>query len=177
MHANRAAEDLLRRCALIVGTGGMLGAVDAVAARELRAAIRLAASDETAIGRTGLAIRLTGPETAPVFAHVLPLTGSETRTRLQPTAVAAVFIGSPPEQEDAAEMLATIFDLTPAETRVLAGLVAGLTLAEAAAALGITRETAKSHLDRVFDKTDTRRQSDLVGLALRVRPPAGAAAG
>jgi hypothetical protein len=47
--------------------------------------------DEADIGKTGLAINLTGPDTPPVLAHVLPLAGGDLRTRLRPAAVAAVF--------------------------------------------------------------------------------------
>jgi DNA-binding CsgD family transcriptional regulator len=89
----------------------------------------------------------------PVFAHVLPLTGSDFRTRLQPAAVAAVFIGAPPDAQEGADALASAFGLTPAENRVLASLFAGRTLAETATTLGITRPTAKTHLEHIFLKT------------------------
>jgi nicotinic acid phosphoribosyltransferase len=59
--------------------------------QELRDAIKLAAQDETGLGKAGLAVRLTEEDSEPALAHVLPLTGSELHTRLQPTAVAAVF--------------------------------------------------------------------------------------
>jgi hypothetical protein len=59
----------------------------------------LAARNEAGIGKTGLAIRLTDSHLPPILAHVLPLTGSDFRTRLQPTAVAAVFIGAPPDAQ------------------------------------------------------------------------------
>jgi hypothetical protein len=42
----------------------------------------------------------------PIFAHVLPLIGSNFRTRLQPAAVAAVFIGAPPDAQDGADAVA-----------------------------------------------------------------------
>jgi hypothetical protein len=58
-----------------------------------------------------------------IFAHVLPLTGSDFRTRLQPVAVAVVFIGAPPDAQDGADALAATFRLTPAETKVLASLL------------------------------------------------------
>jgi hypothetical protein len=79
-----------------------------------------------------------------MFAHVLPLTGSDFRTRLQPAAVAAVFIRAPPHTEDGADTMATAFGLTPAETRVLASLFGGRTLTETAATLGISRPTAEN---------------------------------
>ena len=107
----------------------------------------------------------------PVFAHVLPLTGSDLRTRLQPAAVAAVFIGAPPDEQDGADTTAAAFGLTPAETQVLASLLAGRTLAETAVALGIAPSTAKTHLDHIFAKTGVTRQADLMRLGTGLVPP------
>jgi DNA-binding CsgD family transcriptional regulator len=52
--------------------------------------------------------------------------------------------------------------LSPAEAGLAARLVGGMSLHEAAAAVGISDNTARSHLKRVFVKTGARRQSDLV---------------
>jgi DNA-binding CsgD family transcriptional regulator len=123
------------------------------AASELRPAITLATRNEAGIGKTGLAIRLTEPDVPPIFAHVLPLTGSDFRTRLQPAAVAAVFIGAPPDAQEGAGAMAAAFGLAPAETKVSARPFAGATLAETTATLGITRPTAKTHLEHIFLKT------------------------
>src|SRR5262249_32642551 len=131
----------------------------------------LAARDEAGIGKTGLAIVLTAPGEPPVVAHVLPLTGSELRTRLEPAAVAAVFIGAAPDEQHAAHTVAAAFGLTPAETRVLASLLAGRTLAETAADLGIAPSTAKSHLENIFSKTGATRQADLMRLGTGLIPP------
>jgi hypothetical protein len=100
--------------------------------------------NEAGIGKTGLAIRLTEPDLAPIFAHVLPLTGSDFRTRLQPAAIAAVFIGAPPDAQEGADAVAAAFGLTPAATSLLAKLFAARTLNETAPTLGITRPTAKT---------------------------------
>lgn len=171
LHANSSAEHMLRNAGPIQGLGGVLQARAPAAAAELRAAIRLAAQDEPGIGKTGLAIRLTDADALPVYAHVLPLTGGDLRTRLQPAAVAAVFIGPPPGELDGAEATAAAFGLTPAETRVLASLLAGRTLAETADALGVAVSTAKTHLESIFSKTGVARQADLIRLGLGLVPP------
>jgi DNA-binding CsgD family transcriptional regulator len=88
--------------------------------------------------------------------------------------VAAVFIGAPPDDQDGAAATATAYGLTPAETRVLASLLAGRTLAETAAALGVAQGTAKTHLDNIFGKTGVTRQADLMRLATGLVPPAAA---
>jgi PAS domain-containing protein len=90
LHANHAAERMLGAGSSVQSAQGVLRASAPSAAAELRSAIILAAGNEAGIGKTGLAIRLTEPDVPPIFAHVLPLTGSDFRTRLQPAAVAAV---------------------------------------------------------------------------------------
>jgi DNA-binding CsgD family transcriptional regulator/PAS domain-containing protein len=173
LHANRAAERMFRLGRLAPNARGVLSAKLPAAAKELHNALRLAALDESAIGKTGLAIRLNEDEAPPHFAHVLPLTGSELRTRLAPEAAAAVFIGAAQDEAETAEAMAAAFGLTGAETRLLESLLAGNTLAETAKASGVAVVTAKTHLDNIFGKTGVNRQADLIRLAERVAPPAG----
>jgi len=174
LHANRAAEHMLRDGGgPIRSADGTLQATAPSAASELHSALALAARNEAGIGKTGLAIRLTEPDVPPVFAHVLPLTGSDFRTRLQPPAVAAVFIGAAPEAQDGADAVAAAYGLTPAETRVLASLFAGRTLAEIAAMLGIAGTTAKTHLEHIFLKTGVTRQAELLRLWTGLISPTG----
>lgn len=61
------------------------------------------------------------------------------------------------------------FGLTPAEARLAIELLAGGSRGEVAARLGISDSTARTHLSRIFDKTGTRRQSELVALILGQR--------
>ncbi len=69
--------------------------------------------------------------------------------------------------------MAAAFGLTPAETRLLASLFAGRTLAETAATLGITRTTAKTHLEHIFLKTGVTRQAELMRLWTGLISPTG----
>jgi DNA-binding CsgD family transcriptional regulator/PAS domain-containing protein len=171
LHVNRSAEDMLRDGSLVCCVGKALSAKATPAGTELRAALRLAAGNESGIGKSGLAIRLSEPDRPAVFAHVLPLTGSDMRTGLQPAAVAAVFIAGTPNDADAASAMAAAFDLTAAETRVLASLLGGHTLGETATALAIAVTTAKTHLENIFAKTGVSRQADLMRLGIGLVPP------
>jgi DNA-binding CsgD family transcriptional regulator len=56
------------------------------------------------------------------------------------------------------------FALTQAETRLVEVLVASRTLSEAAATIGISPNTAKTHLARILRKTGTANQRQLVQL-------------
>jgi DNA-binding CsgD family transcriptional regulator/PAS domain-containing protein len=172
LHANRSAEHMLDEGGPIQSSRGILQATTSSATSELRSAVALAAGNEAGIGKTGLAVRLTESDAPPIMAHVLPLTGSDFRTRLQPAA-AAVFIGAPPDAQDGADAVAAAFGLTPAENRLLAGLFAGRTLTETAATLGITRPTAKTHLEHIFLKTGVARQSELMQLWTGLIAPTG----
>jgi DNA-binding CsgD family transcriptional regulator/PAS domain-containing protein len=173
LHANHSAEHMLDKGGPIQSAQGILQATAPSAGSELRSALTLAAGNEAGIGKTGLAIRLTEPDAPPILAHVLPLTGSDFRTRLQPAAVAAVFIGAPPDAQDGADTLAAAYGLTLAETKVLTSLFGGRTLAETATTLGITRPTAKTHLEHIFLKTGVTRQAELMRLWTGLISPTG----
>ena len=170
VHANRSAEEMLRDGGPISGAGGMLHASDEQGSAELRQAIRRATQPIAEGRENGFPIRLTGPQAQARFAHVLPLTSGAYRTRLRPEAIAAVFIGVSDEQGDA-QTIAAAYRLTPAETRVLARLLAGATLAQAAGALGIAETTAKTHLRSIFAKTGVSRRADLARLSVGLHPP------
>lgn len=64
-----------------------------------------------------------------------------------------------------------LFGLTPAEARIASALAAGLSVRDSAEKNGISLGTARSYLIRVFAKTGTNQQSELVSLLKSV--PAG----
>lgn len=72
------------------------------------------------------------------------------------------------ERETDLKLLATHFRLSPAEVRMCAAFVGGLTLNEVAEQVGIARETARHRLKQIFQKTGTNRQSELIALLLRI---------
>jgi DNA-binding CsgD family transcriptional regulator len=63
-------------------------------------------------------------------------------------------------------ILRELYRLSDAEARVSWRLANGEALEEIAAAEGASRETVRSQLKRIFAKTGTRRQSELVRLIL-----------
>ena len=84
-----------------------------------------------------------------------------------PVKAALLFVYDPEQDIEAVEaVLIRMYDLTPAEAR-LAGLIAeGRSLREAGELLGITQDTVRTHLKRIFAKTRTNRQTDLTTLIL-----------
>jgi DNA-binding CsgD family transcriptional regulator len=68
-----------------------------------------------------------------------------------------------------ATQLCALFRLTVAEAKLAAKVASGMGVDGAAAALGVSRETARTQLKAVFAKTNTRRQAELVALVSRLR--------
>ncbi len=142
LHANRSAERMMRHGGPIRDIRGVLQAKMPAASRELRSAINLAVEDETTLGKTGLAIRVSPDDEPAQYAHVLPLAGGDLRTRLKPEAVAAVFVRSAADEVDGAEAMAAAFSLTSAETRLIENLLAGRSLQ------GVGRRARRRYDDR-----------------------------
>lgn len=88
-----------------------------------------------------------------------------------PAAVAAVFIRSREDARDNAELLATTYGLTPAETRALCCLLAGRSLAEGAEALRVGAAMVRTHLDGIFRNIAVGRRQDLLLLASQLSAP------
>jgi len=67
-------------------------------------------------------------------------------------------------------VLARLFGLTPAESKLAVALMPGKCLEESASELGVTRESGRTHLKRILDKTSTHRQGELVRLLFTAVP-------
>jgi len=69
-----------------------------------------------------------------------------------------------------ADHIRALFELTPAEAALAAALAAGYSLKDAAASSSITVKTSRTYLERIFAKTRTRQQSQLVALLKTTGP-------
>lgn len=67
-------------------------------------------------------------------------------------------------QRQSLSLLRELYGLTPSESMLAAELLKGKSMEESAAALKISIMTARSHLKKVFAKTGTNRQSQLLWL-------------
>jgi DNA-binding CsgD family transcriptional regulator len=132
-----------------------------------------AENGDAALGSRGIAVPLVSAAGERFVAHVLPLTsGVRRKAEVAYSAVAAVFVRKAaldaPHPIDA---LADAFKLTPAELRVLMMIVQIGGVPEVAPVLGISETTVKTHLQRIFAKTETTRQADLVKLVASYMSP------
>ena len=97
----------------------------------------------------------------------LPAVVKRLRAR-QGAAAAAVWLGYPASAPAAdPEILMALYHLTAAEARLTVDLLAGRGLAGAAGKNRVGPNTARTQLKRIFEKTGTHRQAELVGLVLR----------
>lgn len=103
--------------------------------------------------------------------HVLPVctaaaTGVE--RMLSETSVIAVVTSAQPGEPADPALVRDLFGLTLAEARIAALVGAGLAPRNASQALGISEETARTTLKRVFAKVGVSRQSELSALLARL---------
>lgn len=156
---NRSAREIFDERDGIELRSSTLCVADPSAGRRLRAF--LGAGDAGPLRGGALAVPRKPPR-GPLTLLIAPLGGRSGRTAV----VKAVFISCRERGPETGEELRRLYDLTPSESGLTSLLVQGLSLKEAAAELGITENTARTHLKRIFDKTGTHRQGELVGLLL-----------
>lgn len=85
-----------------------------------------------------------------------------------PQEPAAVVLISDPEQRSHVpqQVLARLFGLTPTEARIALALAEGRRTEEIATQMSISTTTVAFHLRNLFQKTDTRRQAELIAVIL-----------
>ena len=164
LEINRAAETLLARMDGIRSAGGVLLAGPET--ERLHAAIR-----STIMGSTLRVDR--GPGRRALALYVMPLPeGSPTAFFHIPVGRAAVFIVDPEQRHEGSQnFFAQTYHLTLAERQILDRLASGECPAEIARTMKIAMPTVRTHLHRLFEKTGTRRQAELVKLYLESALP------
>jgi DNA-binding NarL/FixJ family response regulator len=171
IYANRSAENMLEEGTAVRSRHNVIRAVVPTASSELNQALKSAARSDVRLEQPKFAINLSEYNTSPVVAHVMPLANTEFGSRLEFPAVAAVFIRGREDAGGSASLLAGIYELTSAETRVLSSLLAGRSLPETAKELRVASSTVRTHLDVIFRKTGVGRQAELILLASQLSPP------
>jgi DNA-binding CsgD family transcriptional regulator/PAS domain-containing protein len=165
-YLNRAAEDALvhARDGLLL-RHGRLAARNNEADAALQRLVAYAAAPDSLLGAP--------PDVLvhrPSLRRPYHVTASSLRRTVRPyiggTRPAALVLITDPELHRAidARALQQGYGLTPAEARLAVALTQGQTLEQAAERLAIRYETARTHLRRILEKTQTSRQADLMML-------------
>jgi DNA-binding CsgD family transcriptional regulator len=164
--ANAMGQSMLDEGTILRERNRGLTATVPEAQRMLRDIFQAAASGDASIGVRGVAVPLSASADNRLFAHVLPLTSGHRQDAASTYAAsAAVFVRKvSPGGATPLEMLATKYKLTASEVRVLDAVVKVGSVKAIAEMLGISQATVKTHLQHLFRKTGTSRQSDLIRL-------------
>jgi DNA-binding CsgD family transcriptional regulator/PAS domain-containing protein len=160
---NRRAEVYLRDAVFLAAPGGKLKAATAYDDRCLQHAIANASGGMSA---AGVEFSITGNDQRKLSVSITPVPLSAPTAFLGGSRVCcAVIVANPAVQHaNSIARLARLHGLTPSEVRVLEAMLKGIGAAQAADTLGISAETARTHLKRIFSKTGTSRQAELMRL-------------
>jgi DNA-binding CsgD family transcriptional regulator len=175
VHANASGRAMLAKGDVVRTIGERLTPRDDRAGKTFNRMFARSPSGTGTVIARGMALPLPASDGELWMAYVLPLAfGVRRRSGIGYAAAAAVFVRR--AVLDLAAPLATLaetYGLTPGETRVLVAVVEFGGVPEASQALGVSETTVKTHLRHVFDKTGTKRQSELVKLVAGFASPLG----
>lgn len=163
LYANAVAEDILRRQdGLLLDRMRTLRANSSGDTMRLHSAIFDLSQDKPS--HDGHAVQIARRQGARPLSLLLlgspGLSGS-------PALGIAMLVQDPDASPPVCEKtLAQLYQLTDAEARLVKALVNGQRLEEAAEAFGVTRNTVRTQLAKILQKTHTSRQTDLVRLVL-----------
>lgn len=102
----------------------------------------------------------------PFSVFVAPLTARKSAFAEVRPAV-AVFVTDPERKLETDDgVLRCLYGFTPAESRVAVKLMQGESVEEAAGELDVSLNTARTHVKRLFEKTDTHRHRELLRVLL-----------
>ncbi len=162
---NRRAEELLAEAdGISISREGLLRGEKPQQTQALRDIVDTAIAKATAGDRQAseaVALSRNSGRRA-LFAVACPLGRGPARAG-EP--VVGLFVTDPERRlSAAAEAVAQLYGLSPAETRLALALARGLRLDEIAEEFGISRNTVSYTLKNLFRKTETDRQADLISL-------------
>jgi DNA-binding CsgD family transcriptional regulator/PAS domain-containing protein len=172
-HANQSGRDIVYRRDFLRTEQGRLVAADAQLNRILREAVAASILGDGATRRESITLPFVGHDGERFVGHLLPLTaGRRRKTGIAYDATAVLFVTNASLDTTAAsDVIKKIFKLTPAEARVLLAVVEFGGVSETSRSLDVAESTVKTHLGRIFTKTDTKRQADLVKLVAAFSSP------
>jgi DNA-binding CsgD family transcriptional regulator len=173
VYMNSAAEHQIKTGNALRIINSRLAPVSHATRAAMSTAIVTAIADEAAKSTSGISLALPDSDKAGLVATVLPLDRGRRRGVSGPfAAAAAVFVQDPVVVPIyPGEAFAKLYGLTGAELRVLLAMAPGLGVKEAAVLLGIGEVTARTHLQHIFSKTGTSKQTELLNLLKNSTPP------
>ena len=171
--ANVSGHRMLDEGTVLRSKLGKIVACDQQGDKPFQEALLAGIGGDANLGSTGSAVSIVGSTGELHVAHVLSLTsGARRQAGSAYSVVAALFVRKATlDLPHPIKVLATHYQLTPAELRVLMAVVQVGGVPEIADVLGVSQATVKTHLSRLFDKTGTNRQADLVKIVAGFASP------
>ncbi len=169
LYSNAAAREIVAaRDGLTIENGRLVAASPQTEAAFAKAVAETAAGRHPSFRR----LEITRPSGRKSYRLILmPIDDSRTvPLGIAVPAVSILIIDADSFSTPDPEVLRELFSFTPAEARVSAKLVLGQNAEEIAAESKVSVETVRTHIKRVYSKTATNRQSELVSLILRSIP-------
>jgi DNA-binding CsgD family transcriptional regulator len=161
---NSAADHLLRSNRWVTAVGGTLAASSRLLKQD--AFRRTLAKLRTGVGSTML---LTdGGSRAQAVMTTVPVGDASSSQIAHKKITGFVWIVPCAPQVAPVESLGQLFELTPAEMRLLQHLAEGASLNETASVLKLSSSTVRTQLKSIFRKTGQRSQGRLLALAQRI---------
>lgn len=159
LHANRAAEDLLRDGNGLERRGGALLGTNVTAVRLLQSVIRDAARPMQAFGSP-----VARPVVIPREHGRSPLTLIASPVRYRSVRNAVLVVVSDPDRpvRTPEDVLREVYGFTAAEIDIASGLLTGYSLEEIALLRDVAEGTVRSQLKRIFQKVGVSRQGELI---------------
>ncbi|MGO4705992.1 response regulator [Microvirga sp. 2MCAF38] len=157
---NRTADTIISEGSALQIISGRLSITRPPSARSFRDAVRAA----TAQKPCSSIVPIPRETQTPLVLHVCPL---ETGGRNGLPTVAIVIIDPSVPPPLSAPIIAQIYGLTRSEARIAVALAHGNRLDEIAELFSVSPATIAFHVQNLFRKTQTTRQSELVALLLR----------
>lgn len=164
LHSNRSARAVFNAGDGLRATPQGIVAACASDGRGLRAVIR-AVRDPLASDLSPASTvvrRRSGQRPYVVFSSPLGSPANGRDSSIREPAVVLLIVDPEHTAQASDDILVRLFGMTPTEARVSVLLLQGRSVAEIQEALAITQNTARSHLKRIFAKTRTRGQADLI---------------
>lgn len=164
VHINSVAEQLLKNNSGIANVSGKLRVMHHQSHQQMQQALALLLADSGQTLPHVIPIEREAGQ-SPLFLTLRRLSPND---RLDDACHIALYMTDPDlRQIDEARLVVDAFGLTPQEARLVIALANGCTLERVASDLGVSKNTARTHLYSSFRKVGVTQQSSLVSQVIR----------
>lgn len=171
INLNSAAERIFRAEDGLCTRSGRIVATNMHAEHGLQRAVHEALTGGTSAVRGSRSLVCVRPSgRRPYIIHVLPSHRRDADEPLRQPMALVLIVDPEDEPEPATALLRRLYQLTDAEAEVAVRMTHGTDLKQISEELSVTMTTVRTHLQHIFDKTDTHRQAELVRLLLALSP-------